>query len=182
MKLQRYSACSIKDVFILEFNRKKPFLHREVFVAPGCHIIGEVSIDKASSVWFGTVIRGDVNSITIGKKTNIQDNCTLHVGDFNKIEIGDRVTIGHNAIIHGCTIKDNVLIGMGAIVLNGAVIGKNSIIGAGALVPENRVIPEGVLVVGVPCKVIRALTDEEIKRIGKSADNYVDLAKKYNNI
>lgn len=152
-------------------------IHKETFIADSVDLIGDISIGKGSSIWFGTVIRGDYNSIKIGQNTNIQDNSVLHVGQ-TPLNIGNNVTIGHNAIVHGCQVEDNVLIGMGAIILDGVKIGKNSIIGAGALVTGNKIIPENSLVMGVPGKVVRTLSEEEIDSIKSNAESYVNLWKK----
>lgn len=156
-----------------------PKINGSCFVAESSDVIGEVEIGENSSIWYGAVLRGDVDKIIIGKNSNIQDGTIVH-GDFNvKTMIGDNVTIGHNAIIHGATIGNNVLIGMGAIVLNHAVIGENTIVGAGAVVTGGKEIPSGSLVLGSPGKVIRQLTDAEIESITKSAKTYVELAQNH---
>ncbi|MGG5462269.1 gamma carbonic anhydrase family protein [Clostridium sp. B9] len=164
---------------LVEINGMKPKFGEKTFVAQSSDVIGNVTIGDDCGIWFGSVIRGDENSIKIGNETNIQDNAVLHIDKEYSIEIGDGVTIGHGAIIHGCKIEENCLIGMGSIVLNGAKIGKNTIIAAGALVSQNKEIPEGVLVVGVPGKILRKLTDEEIESIKKSRENYVELKNLY---
>ena len=150
-----------------------------VYIAEGAKIVGDVTIGEDSSVWYNAVIRGDSNSITIGENTNVQDNAVLHTSHSHALKIGDNVTIGHGAIVHGCTVGNNVLIGMGAIVLDGAVVEDNCIIGAGALVTQNKVMPEGSLVLGNPAKVVRELTQEEIKSIQINADEYSEEAKQY---
>ena len=150
-----------------------------VYIAEGAKIIGDVTIGEDSSVWYNAVIRGDSNSIVIGENTNVQDNAVLHTSHSHALTIGDNVTIGHGAIVHGCTVGNNVLIGMGAIVLDGAVVEDNCIIGAGALVTQNKVMPEGSLVLGNPAKVVRELTQEEIKSIQINADEYSEEAKQY---
>lgn len=147
-----------------------------VFLAEGSRIVGDVEIGENSSVWYNAVIRGDANKIVIGENTNIQDNAVLHVSEDAPLMIGDNVTVGHGAILHGCTIGNNVLIGMGAIVLDGAVIEDNCMIGAGTLVTQNKVIPKGTLAYGNPVKVIRSLTEEEKDSILRSANNYSDEA------
>lgn len=165
---------------IVRFQGKVPKIHKSAYISENVSVIGDVTIGEDSNIWFGTVIRGDICEINIGYRTNVQDNCTLHVGNEKQpLYIGNNVTIGHNAIVHGCTVEDEVLIGMGAIILNDAHIGKNTIIGAGALVSEGKEIPSGVLCLGVPAKVVRKLTEEEIESIKKSAENYVNLSKKY---
>ncbi len=155
-------------------------LHESVFVAEGASIIGDVHIKEDSSVWFGAVVRGDVNYIRIGARTNVQDNCVLHVTkDTFPLIIGDDITIGHNVVLHGCVVKDRCLIGMGAIVLDDAEIGPDSIVGAGALVTEGTKAPPKSLLLGVPARVARELRDDEVKRILKSADNYIGYVRNY---
>ncbi|MGB2869173.1 MAG: gamma carbonic anhydrase family protein [Bacteroidota bacterium] len=157
-----------------------PSVHPTVFVAHGAWIIGNVEIGEQSSVWFNTVIRGDVHSIRIGARTNIQDNSTLHVtsGQY-ALSVGAGVTVGHRAVLHGCVIEDDCLIGMGAIVLDGAVVRRGSLVAAGSVVPEGYEVPEGMLVAGVPSKVKRALTEGERKAINETAFHYVDYGKTY---
>ena len=155
-------------------------IDNSVFIADGAKIIGDVEIGKNSSVWFNAVIRADSDKVKIGENSNVQDNSVIHTSEGFGVQIGDNVTIGHGAIIHGCTVKDNVMIGMGAIVLNGAVIEENSIIGAGALITQGKVIPSGSLAFGNPCKIVRQLTDEEISSISRNAKSYVKEAEKYN--
>ena len=155
-------------------------IDNSVFIADGAKIIGDVEIGKNSSVWFNAVIRADSDKVKIGENSNVQDNAVIHTSEGFGVQIGDNVTIGHGAIIHGCTVKDNVMIGMGAIVLNGAVIEENSIIGAGALITQGKVIPSGSLAFGNPCKIVRQLTDEEISSISRNAKSYVKEAEKYN--
>jgi gamma-carbonic anhydrase len=157
-----------------------PRLHPTVFVASGAFIIGDVEIGEYSSVWFNAVVRGDVNSIRIGERVNVQDLCMLHVTHKKySLTIGSDVTIGHSATVHGCTVNDKVLIGMGARILDAAVIGQNSLIAAGAVVREGMKIPEGVLVAGVPARVVRDLSDEEVLHIEQSATNYVNYVRTY---
>lgn len=143
-------------------------------------VVGDVTIGRFSSVWFNTVARGDVHSIKIGDSTNVQDNSMLHVtSGAHPLEIGNCVTIGHNAVVHGCVVENRVLIGMGAIVLDGAEICEESIVGAGAVVPPGFVLPSGKLAVGVPARVVRDLTDNERESIKTSAENYVKNSKRY---
>jgi carbonic anhydrase/acetyltransferase-like protein (isoleucine patch superfamily) len=164
---------------IKEFNNKKPMIDKSCYISESVDIIGEVVIEKNVNIWFGTRIRGDMNKIYIGENSNIQENSVVHVDSHCETNIGKNVTIGHGAIIHGCIISENVLVGMGSIILNGAKIGKNTIIGAGSLVPQGKEYEEGVLILGSPAKVIRKLTEAEIKGIERSANNYVELSKKY---
>lgn len=167
---------------ILPYKGIMPKLHPSVFVTEGCYIIGDVEIGKDSSVWFGSVIRGDVFHIRIGERTNIQDNSILHVThDLYPTLIGNDVTVGHGVILHGCTVNDFCLIGMGAKVLDQAVIGSNSLIAAGTVVRERFQVPEGVLVAGVPGKIIRDLTQDEIDRLRESSQNYQNYVQSYLN-
>lgn len=164
---------------IKEYDGKIPSIHSSCYIAENVSIIGNVKIEEMANVWFGAVIRGDMNSITIGKNTNIQDNCVFHVERNSPLVIGDDVTVGHGAILHGCTIGNSSLIGMGSIVLNNAVIGKQTLVGAGSLIPEGKKIPDGVLCMGSPVKIIRELTDEEKLKLTESAAKYVSLSNKY---
>ena len=165
---------------ILSYKGIYPKLHQSVFVVESAILIGDVEIGEYSSVWFNAVIRGDVNYIRIGYRTNIQDLCMLHVTkDTRPLILGNEITVGHSVTLHGCTIKDRCLIGMGATILDGAVVGEDCIIGAGALVLEGSVIPPGTLVIGFPAKPKRDLTDAERARIKQSAQNYIDYARTY---
>lgn len=165
---------------IHKYKGVSPKIDESVFVAEGSHIIGDVEIGKNSSVWFNCVVRGDVNYIRIGEFTNIQDGSILHVNHVDYfLKVGSYVTAGHNSILHGCVIEDNVLVGMGAILLDNCKIGANSLIAAGTVVKENFVVPSGVLVAGVPGKIIRDLTPKEIEDIKMSALNYSEYAKDY---
>jgi carbonic anhydrase/acetyltransferase-like protein (isoleucine patch superfamily) len=165
---------------ILPFEGKMPRLHENVFVVDSAIIIGDVEIGKDSSVWFNTVIRGDVNYIRIGERTNIQDLSMLHVEKgLYPLVIGNEVTIGHSVTLHGCRIKDRCLIGMGVIILNNAEIGEESIIGAGSLITEHTVIPPRSLVIGSPGRVKRQVTEEELSWINRSAQNYLNYVNRY---
>lgn len=162
------------------YNGIAPKIHPSVFVAPTATIIGNVEIGEDSSIWFNVVVRGDVNPIRIGSRTNIQDNSTLHVTyQKSTLIIGSDVTVGHAAILHGCTIEDQCLIGMGARILDGALIGRHSLVAAGALIREVERIPEQSLVAGVPAIVKRSLSAEEIALIRRSADRYVGYKQVY---
>ncbi len=154
-------------------------LHPSVFLAPGAIVTGQVALGPESSVWFGCVLRGDVNTITIGAQTNIQDGCILHVDSDKPLRLGDRVSLGHGAIVHGCTVEDDVLIGIRATVLSGAVIGHGSLIGAGALVPEGMVVPPHSLVLGLPARVARAVSPEQAAMIRRIAQAYVKHSRAY---
>ena len=150
------------------------------YVDPSAQVVGDVELGEHSSVWMNAVLRGDVHSIRIGARTNVQDCAVLHgMRNLHPVVVGSGVTIGHNATVHGCTIEDDVLIGIGAIVLNGAVIGHESIIAAGALVPEGVVIPPRSLVTGIPGKVRRHLTDVDVTSIRTYARNYLDYTRVY---
>lgn len=155
-------------------NRKvEPKIGKDVFIAPGAMVVGDVTLEDGVSVWYQSTIRGDDAPIYIRRNSNIQDNAVLHVDDGISLRIGEGTTVGHAAILHGCDIGDNTLIGMGAIVLNGARIGNNCMIAAGALVTQNKEIPDGSLVVGSPGKVVRKLTEEEIEAIHRNAEKYL---------
>ncbi len=158
---------------------KKPTIHATAFVAPGADVIGDVTLAEESSVWFQTVLRGDINRIVIGPRSNVQDGAVVHLADDYGAFVGELVTVGHKAILHACTIADEVLVGMGAIVLDGAEIGARSIIGAGALVTGGKKIPPGSLVLGSPAKVVRTLSLEEQTGIKVWAEKYVALSRAY---
>ena len=158
---------------------KKPKNSGENWVAPNATIIGDVTLEKDSSVWFNAVIRGDNENIHVGEGSNVQDGSVLHTDPGCPLRIGKDVTIGHIVMLHGCTIGDNSLIGIGAVILNNAKIGKNCIIGAKALITENKEIPDNSLVVGAPGRVVRKLTDEEIGKITENAKHYQDNWKRY---
>ena len=168
------------QVTIIPYKKSKPKIDPSVFIASGCAVIGDVEIGSYSSIWFNSVLRGDVNYIKVGSYTNIQDGTIVHVSSksFPSI-IGDHVTIGHQAIIHACTIGDHTLIGMGAKILDGAEIGSESLLAAGSLVPPGASYPPKSLLMGSPAKVKRTLTDEELDHIRKSAIHYAELAKDY---
>jgi len=156
-----------------------PTLHPSAFVASSADVIGRVTLGEESSVWYHAVLRGDINEITIGPRSNIQDNVVVHLADDYGCHVGELVTVGHSAIIHACTIKDEVLVGMGAIILDGAVIGERSIIGAGALVTGGTIIPPGSLVIGSPAKVVRTLSLDERSKVKTWAEKYVAVSRKY---
>lgn len=159
----------------------KPLLpaDSDFWIAPGAQIIGDVRLARYVGIWFGAVLRGDNEPVTIGEGSNVQEHAMLHTDPGYPAAIGAHVTVGHRAIIHRCTIGDCTLIGMGATILNGAIIGRNSLVGAGALVTEGKEFPDGTLIMGVPAKVVRQLTAEEVERIGASAHNYVANWKRF---
>lgn len=163
-------------MMIKELNGLKPKTDENCFIAENALLIGDIEVDSESSVWYGTVIRGDVAPVRIGRRTNIQDNSVLHSDSGLEMVIGDDVTIGHGCIIHGTSIKGKSIIGMGSILLNHSVIGENTIIGAGSLVTEGKVIPDGELWIGRPAKFARKLTEEEISKIRTSAEHYYEYA------
>ncbi|MEV8566470.1 gamma carbonic anhydrase family protein [Streptomyces sp. NPDC051322] len=156
---------------------RRPRIDPAAFAAPTSVVLGDVTLAAGSSVWYHTVLRADCGPIVIGAETNIQDNSTVHVDPGFPVTIGERVSVGHNAVLHGCTVEDDVLVGMGATVLNGAHIGAGSLVAAQALVPQGMRVPPGSLVAGVPAKVRRELTDEEREGIKLNAAVYLDLVK-----
>jgi len=160
-------------------NEKSPIVADDAWIAPGCYVIGDVSLEAKTSVWFGTTLRGDNERITIGAGTNVQENSVMHTDMGFPLLIGAGCTIGHKVMLHGCTIGENTLIGIGAIVLNGAVIGKNCLIGAGALITEGKHIPDGSLVMGAPGKVVRELDETAIEGLRRSALNYQENAARF---
>jgi carbonic anhydrase/acetyltransferase-like protein (isoleucine patch superfamily) len=164
---------------IKDFLDKKVKIDPSVYISKGVIIIGDVEIGKGSSVWFGSIIRGDTEKIKIGEYTNLQDYVIVHTDKGFFLEIGNYVTIGHRAIIHGCQIRDYVMIGMGAIILNGAVINKNVIVAAGSVVKENFVVPENTLVAGIPAEIKRELNEKDIQMIKNASEHYYRLAQIY---
>jgi len=166
--------------FTAAYEGKSPRIAVSAFLAEGSVVTGDVEVGDGSSLWFGTVVRGDVNFVRIGARTNVQDQCVVHVtGGKHPTIIGDDVTVGHRAVLHGCTIRDRCLVGIGAIVLDGAVVGPDAMVGAGALVPPGMVVPSGKLVLGAPAKVKRDLTAEEIASLRASAASYAGYAARY---
>ncbi|MFW5827045.1 MAG: gamma carbonic anhydrase family protein [Alkalispirochaeta sp.] len=158
-----------------------PHIGADVFIAPGAVVLGNITLADDVSIWYNSVLRGDVNSITIGRRSNVQDGCVLHVGygTEHALRIGRDVTIGHNACVHGCTVEDECLIGIGANVLNGALIRRHSYVAAGALVPPGMEVPSGVLVAGVPAKIIRDLKQSELDDLIPSAQRYHKYATEH---
>ncbi|MFE3945175.1 gamma carbonic anhydrase family protein [Streptomyces sp. NPDC059118] len=166
-----------EQALITGMGGKEPDIDEDAFTAPTSVVIGEVTMAPGSSLWYHAVLRADCGPIVIGADSNIQDNCSVHVDPGFTVTVGERVSVGHNAVLHGCTIEDDVLVGMGSTVLNGARIGAGSLIAAQALVPQGMRVPPGSLVAGVPAKVKRQLTEEELEGIKFNAVGYVELAK-----
>ena len=157
----------------------RPDVSPDAWVAPDANVIGKVTLGPDASVWFGSTLRGDNEMITVGRGSNVQENCVFHTDMGYPLTVGENCTIGHKVMLHGCIIGDNSLIGMGATVLNGAKIGKNCLIGAGALITENKVIPDGSLVMGVPGKVVRELDAQAIQQLTASAKHYAENAARF---
>jgi len=166
---------------IYQIDQKTPQIAASAWVAPNATVIGDARLGDNVSIWWNAVLRGDNDPIHIGANSNIQDGSVLHTDEGVPMHIGANVTVGHMVMLHGCTVGDNALIGIGSVILNRAVIGKHSIVGANTLIPEGKVFPDGVLVVGSPGKVVRELSEEEKARLQKSADHYVDNARRYAN-
>ncbi|WRZ87639.1 gamma carbonic anhydrase family protein [Streptomyces sp. NBC_01007] len=162
---------------IAEVGGKAPKIDPEAFTAPTSVVVGEVTLHARANLWYGAVLRADCGPIVVGADSNVQDNCSVHNDLGAPVVIGERVSIGHNAVLHGCTVEDDALVGMGATVLNGAVIGAGSMVAAQALVPQGMQVPPGSLVAGVPAKIKRQLTEEERQNITLNGILYVELAK-----
>ncbi|MGG4266671.1 gamma carbonic anhydrase family protein [Peribacillus simplex] len=167
---------------IIPYNNKKPSIDETVFVAPGAHLIGDISIGKESTIWFNSVLRGDEDSITIGEKCSIQDNSTIHLFEGCPVVIEDEVTVGHNVILHGCKIGKRSIIGMGSTILDHVEIGEECIIGANTLISSGKSIPPRSLVIGSPGKVVRRLNDKDLELIQLSIDTYVQKGKDFKGI
>lgn len=155
---------------------REPKVDEDAYTAPTSVVVGDVTLGAGASVWYGAVLRGDCDTITLGPGANVQDNCTVHADPGFPAQVGEGVSVGHNAVLHGCTVEDHVLVGMGATVLNGARIGAGSLVAAHALVPQGMQVPPGSLVAGVPAKVKRELTDEEREGIKANAAMYNELS------
>ena len=166
-------------MLIRRYLDKEPKIDKNAWIAESADVIGDVVVERGVSVWYGVVIRADLSKVVIKENSNVQDNCVIHVDHDKPTIIGKSVTVGHGAILHACEIGDNSLIGMGAIVLSGAKIGKNCIIGAGALIPEGKEIVDNSLVLGIPGKVIRKVTDEEVEKLKESSKEYLKLKKSH---
>ncbi|MEV8592143.1 gamma carbonic anhydrase family protein [Streptomyces sp. NPDC052012] len=165
------------EALITGIGGREPKVDPGAFVAPTASVIGDVTLEAGASVWYGAVLRGDVESISVGADANVQDNCTVHADPGFPVRIGARVSVGHNAVVHGATVEDDCLVGMGATVLNGAVIGAGSLVAAQALVPQGMVVPPGSLVAGVPAKVRRELSEEERQGVTLNGTMYAELGK-----
>jgi carbonic anhydrase/acetyltransferase-like protein (isoleucine patch superfamily) len=161
------------DATVLALPGAAPVLAATAFVAPGARIVGAVTLAADASVWYNAVVRGDSAPVSIGARSNVQDNVSIHVDAGHPVHVGEDVSIGHNAVVHGCTIGDGSLVGMGSVVLSGAVVGSGCLIAGGAVVLEGTVVPDGSLVAGVPAKVRRALTDDERARLLRNAEGYL---------
>ena len=164
---------------IYQLDDLTPTVHSSAWVADNAHVIGRVTLAEDTSVWFGVVIRGDTSTITVGKGSNVQDNSVLHADEGMPLTIGEGVTVGHQVMLHGCTVGNNSLIGIGAIVLNGAKIGNNCLVGAGSLVTEGKEFPDGSMIIGSPAKAVRMLSPEQIEGLKMSARHYIDNAERY---
>ena len=165
---------------ISKFEDKFPIVHPTAFVAENATVIGDVEIGEDSSIWFGSVVRGDVNYIRIGERTNIQDNCVIHVsGGTHPTVLGNEITVGHRVLLHGCTVDDRCLIGMGAILMDGVHVGEECLVGAGSLLTPGTIVPPRSLVIGSPARVKRELTAEEIEFLDRSWRNYTELKLRY---
>lgn len=168
-----------RQIYDLEGQQVSLPLAGEYWIAPGASVIGRVILEQNASVWFGAVLRGDNEPIVIGRNANVQDGAILHTDPGSPLTVGANVTIGHRAMLHGCSVGEGSLIGIGAIVLNGARIGRNCLVGAGALITENKQIPDRSLVVGAPGRVVRGLTDDEVAGLERAAAHYVGNWKRY---
>jgi carbonic anhydrase/acetyltransferase-like protein (isoleucine patch superfamily) len=166
----------MSEAGLLPHGDKFPELSRSAWVAPGAYVVGDVRLGEESSVWYGAVLRGDTEPIRVGARTNVQDGCIVHADPGYPAVVGDDCVVGHNAIVHGCEIEDGCLVGMGATILNGARIGEGSIVAAGALVPENKGFPPRSLIVGVPAKRVRDVSEEQTADIARGVRTYVERA------
>lgn len=164
---------------LYELDGVSPKVHDSAWVAENAQVIGDVRLDAGSSVWFGATLRGDTETITVGEGSNVQDGSVLHADVGYPLTLGQNVTVGHQVMLHGCTIGDESLIGIGAVVLNGARIGQHCLVGAGSLVTEGKVFPDGSMIMGSPARVVRQLTPEQIEGLRRSAQHYRDNAERY---
>lgn len=164
---------------IYELEGRAPQLAASAWVADSAQVMGDVTLGEDVSVWFGSVLRGDTESLRVGAGSNIQDGSVLHADPGQPLVVGERVTVGHQVMLHGCTIGDESLIGIGAVVLNGAKIGRNCLVGAGALVTEGKEFPDGSMIIGSPAKAVRQLSPEQIEGLRQNAQHYIDNARRY---
>jgi len=164
---------------VYDLGEQKPRLDDGVFVAPDANVIGDVVLKDGASIWFSATLRGDIETVSVGRNSNIQDGSVMHTDAKNPCTVRDNVTVGHMVMLHGCDIGDNSLIGIGSIILNGSKIGKNCIVGAGALITEGKEFPDGKLILGSPAKVVRDVTEEEIEMMAASAERYAKRAQRY---
>jgi carbonic anhydrase/acetyltransferase-like protein (isoleucine patch superfamily) len=164
---------------LIALDDEVPEVDPSAWIAPGAYVVGGVRLGREVGIYYGAVLRAEVATITVGDRSNIQDNCVVHAGLEHSVTIGSGVTVGHSAVIHGCTVEDHVLVGMGATLLNGCVIGRETVVGAGALVPEGAVVPPGSLVVGTPARVVRPLSDDERSAVRAGAQHYLDLLPRH---
>jgi gamma-carbonic anhydrase len=164
---------------LIEHHGVRPRVPASAFVAEGACLVGDVTLGQDASIWFNAVLRGDINGIRIGDRSNVQDGVIIHVTHEHPAVVGDDVTVGHQAVIHGCEVQDGSLIGMGAVVLDRASVGRQSLVAAGALVREGFIVPDGMLAAGVPARIVRPLTDEERASLLESARHYVEYARSY---
>ena len=164
---------------LYQLNELKPSVHPSAYVADSAQVMGNVTLAEDASVWFGVVIRGDTSTIQVGRGSNIQDNSVLHADEGMPLVIGEGATVGHQVMLHGCTVGNNSLIGIGAVVLNGAKIGNNCLVGAGALVTEGKEFPDGSMIIGSPAKAVRMLSPEQIEGLKMSAKHYIANASRY---
>ena len=164
---------------IYQLDDLTPSIHPTAWIADSAQVIGKVGLAEYVGIWFGVVIRGDTELITVGKGSNIQENCVLHTDHGKPLVIGENVTVGHQVTLHGCTIGNNSLIGIAAVVLNGAKIGNNCLVGAGALVTEGKEFPDGSMIIGSPAKAVKQLSPEQIEGLKSSAEHYVENANRY---
>lgn len=167
---------------LVPYGGEQPVVHDTAWLAPTATLVGPVRVHQDASVWYGAVLRADYGTITVGARSNVQDNCVFHTGLGLDVTLGEGVSVGHGAVLHGCTVEDDVLVGMGATILNGARVGRGSLIAAGTVVLEHTEIPPGSLVAGVPGKVRRPLDQAETEKVLENAREYVDLAGRYRDV
>ena len=170
------SRAQSRSRYIISLPQQVPVLHPSVWCAPGAVVVGDVEIGEQSSVWYNAVVRGDSDCVRIGKRSNIQDGVVVHTQKGDAAIIGDNVSVGHNAVVHGARVEDGCLIGMNATILSGAVVGEGSLVAAGALVPQGMNVPKGSLVAGIPARIVRQLTQDEIEEVHENAARYLEYA------